>query len=237
MVRIRTSDVQALVEMGATRVTSPGDGTAKEMAIRHGEFESLPQEVTKLLTLEQLVLWNCHRITTLPQDLGLLKRLEQLSVLSCSALSSLPHQLTNLKSLRKLSLWGCTKLKSLPGESLLGLSNLEVLNLHNCKALRSLPLETSCLWSLKELILTLCEGLESLPNLTTLSQLHFVDVCAASDSVKRWEQNGRKAFPAETPLSPYSVLAMHHVRRLEDWAQTNSETYAAAAAVASRGAR
>lgn len=123
---------------------------------------SLPAEIGKLCSLEDLSLTGCVRLEKLPPQVGQLTSLRRLNMGSCTGIKELPSEIGGMVSLQKLVLNSCTALARLPDE-LFGLVNLQSLELDYMKLLAHLPAEIGNLRSLQRLSLNCCTRLNRLP--------------------------------------------------------------------------
>ncbi|CAI5474725.1 unnamed protein product [Closterium sp. Yama58-4] len=101
----------------------------------HVNFDKLPDEFDKLISLTKLTLdtsWNAH----LPESFGHLTSLTELNFINCP-LTRLPDSFGGLKSLVRLSL-GVTILDALP-DSIGQLQNLQEFHLKDNYPITSLP--------------------------------------------------------------------------------------------------
>ncbi|QCE05859.1 disease resistance protein RPM1 [Vigna unguiculata] len=73
--------------------------------LSHGNFQTLPESLCKLLNLQILKLDYCYTFQKLPDNLVRLKSLQQLSLKDCKLLSRLAPHMGKLTSLRNLSMY------------------------------------------------------------------------------------------------------------------------------------
>lgn len=97
----------------------------KGLRIHKSSINQLPNEVTNLVKLEKLILYN-NKIVSLPENIGNLVSLEVLDV-EFNQLTQLPHSIYNLHCLERLNL-GENEIFSI-SESIGNLFNLHYLNL------------------------------------------------------------------------------------------------------------
>ncbi|KAJ6735076.1 LEUCINE RICH REPEAT CONTAINING PROTEIN [Salix purpurea] len=137
------------------------------------EFESFPEGVQNLNSLEILSIYRMPKITALPV---LPSSLATLWILYCEELTSLSEGLQYLTALKDLDLSGCVKLNSLP-ESIQHLNSLQSLRIANCPGVSCLPNQIRHLTSLSRMYIQACSNLMSLPeeirNLEMLRELEI----------------------------------------------------------------
>lgn len=109
----------------------------KELKLFSNDFVSIPADIGKLESLNELHIWWNKFLTTIPKEIGNLKNLDQL-VLNANALTTIPKEIGNLENVTSLVL-ASNPLTSIPKE--IGkLTKLRKLNLRDT-TLISLPKE------------------------------------------------------------------------------------------------
>ena len=78
------------------------------------------------------------RLLRLPDGISALKCLQQLILEACSSLQQLPDSIGALTGLLQLNLWGCYSLQQMP-DSIGALTGLQQLELRHCSSLQQLP--------------------------------------------------------------------------------------------------
>ena len=163
----------------------------------------LPEEMSRLVSLQELVLDGCSNLDSLNMELehyhGRILLQSDGIVASTSYITSLPLKLffpsrfsarkmlrfTSFSlpcSLRRLDLSGTT-IRSLP-ESIKDLGLLTDLYLRNCKMLQELPELPSCLWSL---YVSFCYSLQRVPNINPWTKAHGCDQLVESQDWMKQE--------------------------------------------------
>nr|ASM61059.1 NB-ARC domain containing disease resistance protein [Arabidopsis thaliana]ASM61061.1 NB-ARC domain containing disease resistance protein [Arabidopsis thaliana]ASM61062.1 NB-ARC domain containing disease resistance protein [Arabidopsis thaliana] len=117
-------------------------------------------------------------LSELPDKISELSNLKELIIRKCSKLKTLPN-LEKLTNLEIFDVSGCTELETIEG-SFENLSCLHKVNLSETN-LGELPNKISELSNLKELILRNCSKLKALPNLEKLTHLEIFDVSGCTD--------------------------------------------------------
>ena len=165
-------------------------------------LQNLPASLSRLTSLETLLIKNCSTLQELPA-MGVITRLTSLTLIDCALkrlpcfgglialrhltlgnlcnLIRLPSSIGKLSDLRTLTLCGCNRIMELP--SIGSLLSLATLYIENC-ALRELPTSITVLTSLHKLVLSSLPKLQALPAcigaLTTLTELTVCD-CGITD--------------------------------------------------------
>ncbi|KAL9384221.1 hypothetical protein Peur_024544 [Populus x canadensis] len=166
-------------------------------------LRELPEEMSRLISLQELVLDGCSNLDSLNMELehhqGRILLQNDGIVASTSYITSLPLKLffpsrfsarkmlrfTSFslpRSLRRLDLSGTT-IRSLP-ESIKDLGLLTDLYLRNCKMLQALPELPSCLWSL---CVSFCYSLQRVSNLNPWTKAHGCDQLVESQDWMKQE--------------------------------------------------
>ncbi|KAL4188827.1 hypothetical protein AMTRI_Chr08g162430 [Amborella trichopoda] len=112
-----------------------GYSTIKELPTCSA-LKELPSSISRLHSLEKLILYSCHKLKKLPEQLGSMHALMELDR-SHSGIAQLPDSIGNLTNLRKLYMRN-TMVRE-PPHSLGALVNLEVLIVSQCKVLSKFP--------------------------------------------------------------------------------------------------
>jgi len=166
-------------------------------------LRELPEEMSRLISLQELVLDGCSNLDSLNMELehhqGRILLQNDGIVASTLYITSLPLKLffpsrfsarkmlrfTSFslpRSLRRLDLSGTT-IRSLP-ESIKDLGLLTDLYLRNCKMLQALPELPSCLWSL---CVSFCYSLQRVSNLNPWTKAHGCDQLVESQDWMKQE--------------------------------------------------
>ncbi|WJX48459.1 hypothetical protein P8452_35019 [Trifolium repens] len=142
-------------------------------------IKKLPSSLHRLVSLEELSLYNCQKLETIPSSIGSLSKLNKLSIMDCESLETFPSSIFKLK-LTKLDLHGCSMLKIFP-EILEQAETFVHINLTKT-AIKELPTSLEYLVGLQTLCLKLCTELVTLPNsivnLNHLSELDCSGCCS-----------------------------------------------------------
>ncbi|GLT40151.1 hypothetical protein SLA2020_143060 [Shorea laevis] len=125
-----------------------------------------------LNNLVDLVIIDCFMLHRIPDISGLLS-LQQLNVYNCNKVTSLGDGDGSLTSLKQLFITFCGKLERV---LVSGLSSLEKLVIRNCEVINSIGDILSSSTCLKELYLDGCPKLQSIPNLEGLVSLKTVNI-------------------------------------------------------------
>ncbi|XP_004297332.1 PREDICTED: probable disease resistance protein At5g66900 isoform X2 [Fragaria vesca subsp. vesca] len=96
----------------------------KKLTICLAHGIEVPDEIGKLVNLEELRLMSSIGPSKFPDSIRNLKKLNTLCVLDCMSLNELPECIGEMRSLRKMDTRGCDELKKLP-LSILNLKQLE----------------------------------------------------------------------------------------------------------------
>ncbi|KAL5713129.1 hypothetical protein ACHQM5_015235 [Ranunculus cassubicifolius] len=118
------------------------------------------------------------RSSSLPESLSKLNSLNVLVVRDCGSLDNV-NQISTLRNLRVLSISGARSLKEMEDDFFLHLGGLENLELSNTQ-LKQLPSSFSNLCKIRFLVLRGCSHLEALPSLKKFHQLYVLDLSGAT---------------------------------------------------------
>ncbi|XP_057437144.1 disease resistance protein RPV1-like isoform X1 [Lotus japonicus] len=131
-------------------------------------IQKLPSSLHRLVGLEELNLFNCHRLKMIPSSIGTLTKLCKLDLRYCESLKTFPSSIFKLK-LTGLDLTGCSKLKTFP-EILEPAESFTHIGLIGTK-IKELPSSLDRLVGLQTLRIA-SHDLESLPN--TIGNLNLL---------------------------------------------------------------
>lgn len=124
----------------------------RSLTLAEINLSSLPEEISGLSCLQELVLKRCRMLRGLPETIGSLTALLRLDLEGCLAVTGLPEGIGGLSALQCLCLKLCIECASLP-EGFSGLVSLQKLDLTSCSKLPCLPAGFGCLASLKVMFL------------------------------------------------------------------------------------
>ncbi|CAA0822159.1 Putative disease resistance RPP13-like protein 1 [Striga hermonthica] len=134
-------------------------------------LDSLPNNLSELESLRELIIKNCQRFVAFPES-GIPRMLKRLEILSCNSLESLP---ANISGIERLEIKECSSLRTWAHFPEHGLpSGLRALSIEDCPSLKSLPARIRTMNSLVSLELRSCPRLDNFPrcdlppNLTSL---------------------------------------------------------------------
>ncbi|CAN6703241.1 unnamed protein product [Malus baccata var. baccata] len=74
------------------------------------DLASLPEEISSLTSLQELVIDDCSNLASLPEEISNLTSLQHLVIQRCSNLASLPERIRGLPCLNRLQISGCPML-------------------------------------------------------------------------------------------------------------------------------
>lgn len=143
-------DLKAVVKLDISN--TKGNKKIANKVFKLTGIKTLPKEIGKLTTLEELLLYS-NSFTELPTEIGNLSKLKRL-VLYKNDLTSLPDEICKLKNLEILEL-ADNNLTSLP-EDIGDLTNLTVIRINN-NNIKTLP---DSIKNLKKLVGLFCTGTE-----------------------------------------------------------------------------
>ncbi|CAI0472991.1 unnamed protein product [Linum tenue] len=101
-------------------------------------MEMLPNEITRLVNLQVLILDFCEELRELPNDIVKLSYLECLSLIGCDALRHLPSGIKKLTRLKELSSFILALSESGAAAATAKISELKDLNLSGSLAITNL---------------------------------------------------------------------------------------------------